>query len=289
MDLRFLDQARLTSPKNTTSLSQLTGSETMIRSSSSATLTTDSTTPPSGSKTPAQRELANGAVGGDREREDRSVGGEREREDRSIGGDREREDRSIGGDREREDRSIGGELVREDRSIGEKFGQDKRPVSGEQLGDDKRPTGGELGKLGLEQADRVADGEFGQPEGLANDDKMSDRDAKTSELVGMSTAEKLSSVADSVSLLASEISLTAKLSGSIGMTIGLAPVLTGVDSKGTVKDRLNSIEPDKSTVRNSAIPNDNLEKKPKNNEKINNTKLTEKTNCSQSKNCALIF
>ena len=262
MDLRFLDQARLTSPKNTTSLSQLTGSETMIRSSSSATLTTDSTTPPSGSKTPVQRELANGAVGGDREREDRSVGGEREREDRSIGGDREREDRSIGG-----------ELGREDRSIGEKFGQDKRPVSGEQLGDDKRPTGGELGKLGLEQADRVADGEFGQPEGLANDDKMSDRDAKTSELVGMSTAEKLSSVADSVSLLASEISLTAKLSGSIGMTIGLAPVLTGVDSKGTVKDRLNSIEPDKSTVRNSAIPNDNLEKKPKNNEKINNTKL----------------
>ena len=255
MDLRFLDQARLTSPKNTTSLSQLTGSETMIRSSSSATLTTDSTTPPSGSKTPAQRELANGAVGGDREREDRSVGGEREREDRSIGGDREREDRSIGG-----------ELGREDRSIG-----------------------GELGKLGLEQADRVADGEFGQPEGLANDDKMSDRDAKTSELVGMSTAEKLSSVADSVSLLASEISLTAKLSGSIGMTIGLAPVLTGVDLKGTVKDRLNSIEPDKSTVRNSAIPNDNLEKKPKNNEKINNTKLTEKTNCSQSKNCALIF
>jgi ferredoxin-fold anticodon binding domain-containing protein len=106
--------------------------------------------------------------------------------------------------------------------------------------------------------------------------------ARLSKVVGVLTAEKFSSVSDSDpdSLIASEISLTAKLSGPIGMTIGLAPV----DSKSAVKDRLKSIEPDNSILRNSAILKDNLEKKVKNNENIDNTKITEKTNCWQSKN-----
>ena len=256
-------QTLLTSPKNTTSSSRLTGSETNKRISSSLTLTTDSTTPPPGSKTPAQEE-----------------DGEFGRDNKPFRGELERDGRSTGEKLGRDNNPISGELERDGQSTGEKLGRDGElegdgQATGEKLG--RGPVGKESGRDRSERKDK--DGEFGLPDGLANEDKMS---ARLSKVVGVLTAEKFSSVSDSDpdSLIASEISLTAKLSGPIGMTIGLAPV----DSKSAVKDRLKSIEPDNSILRNSAILKDNLEKKVKNNENIDNTKITEKTNCWQSKN-----
>ena len=273
-------QTLLTSPKNTTSSSRLTGSETNKRISSSLTLTTDSTTPPPGSKTPAQEE--DGEFG----RDNKPFRGELERDGRSTGEKLGRDNNPISGELERDGRSTGeklgrdGELEGDGQATGEKLGRDGElegdgQAPGEKLG--RGPVGKESGRDRSERKDK--DGEFGLPDGLANEDKMS---ARLSKVVGVLTAEKFSSVSDSEpdSLIASEISLTAKLSGPIGMTIGLAPV----DSKSAVKDRLKSIEPDNSILRNSAILKDNLEKKVKNNENIDNTKITEKTNCWQSKN-----
>ena len=124
------------------------------------------------------------------------------------------------------------------------------------------------------------------------EDKISVRDAKTSS-VSMSTEKPFSfsarevsgmSESDSESFIASEISLRAKLAGPIGMTIALVPVLTGVDSKGTVTDRLNVSTTDTLKLTDSAIPNESLEKNKNKIEKPENAELSGNKNCSTSTN-----
>ena len=229
-------QALLTSSKNTTSSSWLTGSETMRRTNSSSILVTDSNTTPSGITKPSIKD-------GWTEREDSPLCGETEREDRPLSGEAERE------------KVAWGQFKRSER------GDDKLAIDG--VGDEN----GEKGLL----------------------DRISERDAKTSKPGGMSMSDKFSSSStgesgpNSGSFITSQISLNAKLSGPIGMTIGLAPApLTEVI--GTAKDRLNSMEPDRSKVTKSAIPSDSLEKKIKNIEKQESAELSGKKNCSTSLN-----
>ena len=93
--------------------------------------------------------------------------------------------------------------------------------------------------------------------------------------------------ADSDSDITSEISLTAKVAGPVGMIVELAPVLPGVKNKGTVKDKFNSI--DKSKETDSAILSVNLEKKIEKIDKLLSQKLNKTKNCSQSNKYAKIF
>ena len=156
-----------------------------------------------------------------------------------------------------------GELGHEDRLAKLELGQSNRSERGDKLAIDWVVD---------------ANGE----EGLtAKEDKISERDAKTSKLEASSSSagSGSGSGSDSGSFVTSQISLSAKLSGPIGMTIGLAPApLTEVI--GTVKDKLNSM--DRSKVTNSAIPSVILENKKNYVEKLENEKYLEKKNCTKS-------
>ena len=250
-------QTLLTSPKNTTSSSRLTGSETTKIISSSSTLTTDSTTPPPGSTTPAQEK--EGEFG----RDNKSVDGELERDGQLTG-------EKLG---RRDIIPLDGELEGDGHSTGEKLGRrDIKLFDGELDGElerDGQSTGEKLGRNG-----QSAEGD-GKPACgvLERDSKLVEEDKSNGELIQFS----LPTLESSSSLLSSDISLTAKISGPIGMSMEFAPLLGAeVVSKVNVKDRLSSMEPDRLKLTDSAIPSVSLENKITKNKKIDKT-------CSQSK------
>ena len=245
LDLWHLAQTLLTSPKNTTSSSRLTGSETTKIISSSSTLTTDSTTPPPGSTTPAQEK--EGEFG----RDNKSVDGELERDGQLTG--------------EKLGRRDIGELEGDGQLTGEKLG--RRDIG--ELERDGQSTGEKLGRNG-----QSAEGD-GKPACgvLERDSKLVEEDKSNGELIQFS----LPTLESSSSLLSSDISLTAKISGPIGMSMEFAPLLGAeVVSKVNVKDRLSSMEPDRLKLTDSAIPSVSLENKITKNKKIDKT-------CPQSK------
>ena len=242
-------QTLLTSPKNTTSSSRLTGSETTKIISSSSTLTTDSTTPPPGSTTPAQEK--EGEFG----RDNKSVDGELERDGQLTG-------EKLG---RRDIIPLDGELEGDGQLTGEKLG--RRDIG--ELERDGQSTGEKLGRNG-----QSAEGD-GKPACgvLERDSKLVEEDKSNGELIQFS----LPTLESSSSLLSSDISLTAKISGPIGMSMEFAPLLGAeVVSKVNVKDRLSSMEPDRLKLTDSAIPSVSLENKITKNKKIDKT-------CSQSK------
>ena len=242
-------QTLLTSPKNTTSSSRLTGSETTKIISSSSTLTTDSTTPPPGSTTPAQEK--EGEFG----RDNKSVDGELERDGQLTG-------EKLG---RRDIIPLDGELEGDGQLTGEKLG--RRDIG--ELERDGQSTGEKLGRNG-----QSAEGD-GKPACgvLERDSKLVEEDKSNGELIQFS----LPTLESSSSLLSSDISLTAKISGPIGMSMEFAPLLGAeVVSKVNVKDRLSSMEPDRLKLTDSAIPSVSLENKIIKNKKIDKT-------CSQSK------
>ena len=265
-------QTLLTSPKNTTSSSRLTGSETTKIISSSSTLTTDSTTPPPGSTTPAQEK--EGEFG----RDNKSVDGELERDGQLTGeklgrrdiipldGELEGDGHSTGEKLGRRDiKLFDGELERDGQLTGEKLG--RRDIG--ELERDGQSTGEKLGRNG-----QSAEGD-GKPACgvLERDSKLVEEDKSNGELIQFS----LPTLESSSSLLSSDISLTAKISGPIGMSMEFAPLLGAeVVSKVNVKDRLSSMEPDRLKLTDSAIPSVSLENKITKNKKIDKT-------CSQSK------
>ena len=107
----------------------------------------------------------------------------------------------------------------------------------------------------------------------------------TSDLTGSSFSPKVQSDIESLfeSSIASEISVMAKLSGPIGMTLELNPAPTGVIVTGTEKDRLNSIVPDKLKLTEPAISSVSLKRKELT---VNNTEaqnLVDSRKCSTSK------
>ena len=234
--MQFLAQTLFNYPKKTTSFSQLIGMDTITMNPSS-TLTTVSTTPPSGSTIPNAEFGRDGQPAGE---DGKLAWGELERDGQSTG-------ENNGG------KSDWGELERDGQSAGEDgkpaWGEPKRDsLTGEKLGRDGQFTGGDL----------VRD-EFGK----------------------LSRLERSKS---SFSLPSSEISLTAEISGPIGMTMELVPLLGAeVGNNGNVKESSNSMEPDRLKLTNSAISSVCLENKILKNEKVNNEKLTGKKNCSQSK------
>ena len=283
-DIRLLascSQTLLTSPKNTTSSSRSRGIETMT-SSASSTLVTNSTTPTTGSETLSQSE--SGEFG--------NRGLEREFGKSEFG----RSGLAGGFGKSGLDGGLGKS------GLDGEFG--KSGLDGE-FG--KSGLDGEFGKSGLDGEDERDEGELtqfsrrpGRADRLSKDgvgdhkqeDKISVRDANTSS-VSMSTEKPFSlsarevsgmSESDSESFIASEISLRAKLAGSIGMTIALVPVLTGVDSKGTVTDRLNVSTTDTLKLTDSAIPSESLEKNKNKIEKQENAVLSGNKNCSTSTN-----
>ena len=246
-------QTLLTSPKNTTSSSRLTGSETTKIISSSSTLTTDSTTPPPGSTTPAQEK--EGEFG----RDNKSVDGELERDGQLTG-------EKLG---RRDIIPLDGELEGDGHSTGEKLGRRDIKLFDGELERDGQSTGEKLGRNG-----QSAEGD-GKPACgvLERDSKLVEEDKSNGELIQFS----LPTLESSSSLLSSDISLTAKISGPIGMSMEFAPLLGAeVVSKVNVKDRLSSMEPDRLKLTDSAIPSVSLENKIIKNKKIDKT-------CSQSK------
>ena len=144
--------------------------------------------------------------------------------------------------------------------------------------------------------------------GLDKDDKMSSSDSNTSTFADISTGSKetgfkakrfssssaedklddmFASVSDKTlldagsnpdSFISSEISLTAKLSGPMGMTIGLTPV--ALNRKGTEKDRENSTVPDRSKWTVPAI--ESLKEKNVNVNETKNESLIYQKKCSKS-------
>ena len=246
-------QTLLTSPKNTTSSSRLTGSETTKIISSSSTLTTDSTTPPPGSTTPAQEK--EGEFG----RDNKSVDGELERDGQLTG-------EKLG---RRDIIPLDGELEGDGHSTGEKLGRRDIKLFDGELERDGQSTGEKLGRNG-----QSTEGD-GKPACgvLERDSKLVDEDKSNGELIQFSRP----TLESSSSLLSSDISLTAKISGPIGMSMEFAPLLGAeVVSKVNVKDRLSSMEPDRLKLTDSAIPSVSLENKIIKNKKIDKT-------CSQSK------
>ena len=239
----------------------MTGSETKTRRNSSSILVTLSTTPfrNKGSEFP------------------------------KLGLDRE--DKPAAGEVEREEKPLGGE--RRDTSEDEDSREFKRlELSDIKDGADKNGRERSVGLLSIE--DKISARDAKQL-GMSLAEKSSSFSA--TEEFGMSMAEKFSSFsatkdsgmsgADSDSDITSEISLTAKVAGPVGMIVELAPVLPGVKNKGTVKDKLNSI--DKSKETDSAILSVNLEKKIEKIDKLLSQKLNKTKNCSQSNKYAKIF
>ena len=222
----------LTSPKNTTSSSALTGRLTPI-TISSLTRETDSTTPPSGSK--KSRQIA---------------GLEQSNEDRlDIDG------------------------------------------AGEGVGDGGAKSVEPDQVLGLAKEDKIAESESNTwlLEGTSTGSKETGLKAKrfSSLSVKDKGEDRLSSVSDKElsnpdsdpePIISSEISLIAKLSGPIGMTIGLTPA--ALNRKGTEKDRENSTVPDRSRWTVPAIPSESLKEKEI---PVNNTKAESQKHCSKSK------
>ena len=263
--MQFLAQTLFNYPKKTTSFSQLIGMDTITMNPSS-TLTTVSTTPPSGSTIPNAEFGRDGQPAGE---DGKLAWGELERDGQSTGennggksdwGELERDGQSAGKD----GKSAWGEPERDGQSTGEKLGRD-----GQSAGEDGKPAWGEPKRDSLTGEKLGRDGQF------TGGDLVRDEFGKLSRL------ERSKS---SFSLPSSEISLTAEISGPIGMTMELVPRLGAeVGNNGNVKESSNSMEPDRLKLTNSAISSVCLENKILKNEKVNNEKLTGKKNCSQSK------
>ena len=165
----------------------------------------------------------------------------------------------------RDNKPVDGELERDGQLTGEKLG--RRDIG--ELERDGQSTGEKLGRNG-----QSAEGD-GKPACgvLERDSKLVEEDKSNGELIQFS----LPTLESSSSLLSSDISLTAKISGPIGMSMEFAPLLGAeVVSKVNVKDRLSSMEPDRLKLTDSAIPSVSLENKIIKNKKIDKT-------CSQSK------
>ena len=237
-------QARLTSPKKIISSSWSKGKLTPMTISPS-TLVTDSTTPPAGIKKLTPREVFDQLLG-----QDTTL---------SI------EDIAV--------LSKSG-LDGEDWRLGDRLASDEDDV---QLGEDqpKWLGNGTSKLLGLAKNVKMSESESHAAklaESASTDtfpasfsaatfsafsssvDRFSSPKAK-SDVSGSFSSLSPKEQSGAFSSIASEISVRAKLSGPIGITMGLAPVvLTEVNVKGTEKDKLSSIEPDRLKLTEPAIP-----------------------------------
>ena len=251
----------LTSPKKTMSSAWSIGRLTSITISPS-TLVTDSTTPPAGMRksTPLVLDQSVSVSTEDEEEFEEESGLERRGDSPQrlvnkldIGGTGD-------GDHEREEWAERlGELAKD--GAGDKV-QD-REKGPERLGD----------KLANDGADKPFSATF------------SAFSAKGKPDMSGSITKRFSSFSDTSffdSSIASEISVTAKLSGPIGMTLGLNPALTEVNLKGTEKDTFNSIEPEKLKLTEPSIPSESLKGKKLAIDNTNFQNFTETKRCSTS-------
>jgi hypothetical protein len=265
-------QARLTSPKKIISSSWSKGKPTAMTISPS-TLVTDSTTPPAGIKKLTPREVFDQLLG----------------QDKTL---------SI------EDIAVLGKsgLDGEDWRLGDRLASDEDDV---QLGEDqpKWPGNGTSELLGLAKNVKMSESESHAAklaESASTDtfpaysfsaetfsafsssvDRFSSPKAK-SDVSGSFSSLSPKEQSGAFSSIASEISVRAKLSGPIGITMGLAPVvLTEVNVKGTEKDKLSSTEPDRIKLTEPAIPS--LKKKNETINKMDAQNLTGFKKCSTSK------